>query len=464
MKKRGVSTGATIGALIVGLLIGAGAIYAAAPSLGLAGTTTNTVTTGGGTVTRTTTVSGGGGGLCNGQTVTIGAFNDLSGQLSSQGQGDLAAENLAITDVNAFVAKTGCNLTFKLNAVDYKLDNPTALSQLQAMAAAGIQVVVGPLNSGTAQFILSYANSNHIVLISPSSTSPALGYVAANKYLFRTAPNDAAQGQADARMILFRGAKAAIIVNRDDTYGNGLANATKSFLVKDGLSPTLIKGPYKYDTSTADFSAILAQINTDYQTLSSQVGAANVGIFVVAFEELGTMLIQANNNPTYKPLLATALPWFGDDGFAQNTKLTNRTTSGPLMAQARFPSTLFNVVNNSKTNDFFARIKGTPAYAAIASNVFYSLEGYDDVWLAALGVLSAQKNDGAAIYGALPQVSANFYGLTGWEGLGPNQDRIPGSYQIWKVVAVGSNPITYTWVLAGTWDYSSDAVTWVSAP
>ena len=282
----------------MGLLIGAGVIYGAAPALGLGGTTTTTAagrtstfttsvgggttttTVAGGTVTLTTSV-GGGGGLCNGQTVTIGALNDLSGQLSSQGAGDLASENLAITDVNAYTQSAGCNLTFKLNAVDYKLDNPTALAQLQAMAAAGIQIVIGPLNSGTAAAILGYANSNHIVLLSPSSTSPALAIP--NDYLFRTAPNDAAQGQADARILLDRGAKGVIIVNRDDTYGNGLANATKTFLQKDSSS-VVIKGPYKYDTTTTDFSAILAQINSDYQTLSGQVGAANVAIFVVSFD------------------------------------------------------------------------------------------------------------------------------------------------------------------------------------
>ena len=455
-KKRGVSTVVAIGTLIVGLLIGAGVIYGAAPSLGLGGTTT--VTAAGGTKTTTTTVGGGGGGLCNGQTVTIGALNDLTDGLSSQGAGDLAAENLAITDVNAYTQSAGCNLTFKLNAVDYKLDSPTALAQLTAMAAAGIQIVVGPLNSGTAQAILGYANSNHIVLLSPSSTSPALAIP--NDYLFRTAPNDAAQGQADARILLDRGAKAVIIVNRDDTYGNGLANATKTFLQKDSSS-VIIKGPYKYDVKTVDFSAILAQINTDYQALGSQVGATNVAIFVVSFEEQGTMLLQANSNPTYKPLLSTTLPWFGTDGIAQNTKLTNKTT-GPQMAQVRFPSTLFNVVNNSKTNDFFARIKGTPAYAAISSNVFYSLEGYNDVWIAALSVLSAGKNDGTAIHNVLPTVASNFFGLTGWEGLQASGDRIPGSYQIWKVVAVPGG--TYTWALAGTWNYDTDTVTWINAP
>src|SRR5438132_9816845 len=101
------------------------------------------------------------------------------------------------------------------------------------------------------------------------------------------------------------------------------------------------------------------------------------------------------------------------------------------MAQAKFPSTLYNVVNNSKTIEFINRIKGNPQYTSIFSNFFYSLEGYNDVWLAALSILSAGKNDGTAIHAVFPTVAANYYGITGWEGLSGN-DRIPGSYQIWK--------------------------------
>jgi branched-chain amino acid transport system substrate-binding protein len=433
LKKRGASTATVIASLIVGLLIGAVATYALAPSIGVSGPS----------------------GLCNGQTITIGALNDMSGQLSSQGKGDLAAEQLGIQDVNSYLTASGCKLTFALDNNDYKLDTPTALSQLQAMHASGIQVVIGPLNSGTAAGILAYANSNHIVLISPSSTSPALAIP--GDYLFRTAPNDAAQGQADARILLDRGATGVIIVNRDDTYGNGLANATKTFLLKDNPS-VVIKGPYKYDTSTTDFSSIISQMASDYSSLSSQVGASHVAIFDVAFQEIGTMLLQAQkSNPT---LLSTTLPWFGTDGTAQNALLAN-TTTGPVVSQVRLPSTLFNVVNNSKTNDFWARIKGTPAYAEIASNAFYSLEGYDDIWLAALAILSAGSNSGTAIQAVLPQASANFFGLTGWEGLQPSGDRIPGSYQVWKVVKTSSG---YGWVLAGTWSYDTDTVTWLSPP
>ena len=434
----------------MGLLIGAGITYAAAPSLGLSNTVTNTV--GGGTVTSTVA-----GGLCNGQTITIGALNDLSGALSAQGKGDLAAEQLAIQDVNAYLKSSGCNLTFALNNNDYKLDTPTALAQLQAMNAAGVHVVVGPLNSGTAAGILSYANSNHIVLISPSSTSPAVAIP--GDYLFRTAPNDAAQGQAIAREIVTLGASAAILVNRDDTYGNGLANATRNFLVADGMTAANIKGPYKYDTATTDFSALITQIASDWNTLSAQVGADKVAINVVAFQELGTLLQQASiSNPD---LLNTPIPWVGSDGSAQNSVLTNSTV-GPLVAQVVLPSTLFTTSNNSKTIDFFNRIKGTAAGAAIlGGGAFYTFEGYDDVWLAALAILSAGSNDGASIHAVFPAVAANFFGLTGWEGLQASGDRIPGSYQIWKVV---KNANVFVWVLAGTWDYSSDTVSWTSAP
>lgn len=408
----------------------------------------------------TTTVSGGGGGLCNGQTITIGALNDLSGDLSAQGKGDLAAEKLAIGDVNSYLASAGCNLSFKLNSNDYKLDTPTALSQLQAMAAAGIQVVIGPLNSGTAAGILSYANSNRIVLLSPSSTSAALAI--GGDYLFRTVPSDVYQGQADARIMLDRGAKAVIIINRDDTYGNGLANSTKVGLQKD--SPSLvIKGPYKYDPATTDFSSLISQINSDYQSLSSQVGAANVAIYAVSFQEIGTLLLQAKNSAP--ALLSTTLPWFGTDGTAQNSLLSNSTT-GPVVAQVRMPSTLFGVLSNSsKAVDFYNRIKGTSDGAAIlGGGAFYTFEGYDDVWLAALSILSAGKNDGAAIRNVLPTVASNFYGLTGPETLDSAGDRAPfagSGYQIWKVIASGGG---YTWILAGYWEPITDSVTWSSPP
>jgi len=457
LKKRGASTAALIGILIVGLLIGAGIGVVIAPSVGMgAGTTTVS----GGTSTTTTTVtSAAAGGLCNGQTVTIGALNDLSGGLSAQGKGDLAAEQLAITDVNAYMAQTGCKLTFALENQDYKLDTPTALSELEAMYAAGIQVVVGPLNSGAAAGILNYADTNHVVLISPSSTSIALAIP--NDYLFRTAPDDAAQGQADAQELLSAGAKAVIVVNRDDTYGDGLANSTITWLKLDDPS-IIIGGPTKYDTSTSDFTSVISTMMSEYSSLSAQVGAANVAIYIVAFQEYGSILAQTQTEAP--SLLKTTLPWFGTDGIAQNSDLSNSSSSvASIATSVGVYSTLFGVLsNNSQASAFYARIAGTSAGAAIlGGGAFYTFEGYDDVWLAALSILTCGANSGTCIQGVFTSVADHFYGLTGAETLNAAGDRtlFDGSgYQIWRVVSTGAS--SWNWILAGYWDYATDAVVW----
>ncbi len=446
MKKRGASTSVVIGSLIVGLLIGAGVVYVAAPSLGL------------GSVTTTAVSSAQAGGLCNGQTITIGALNDLSGELSAQGKGDLAAEQIAIQEVNAFTKSAGCDLTFALNNQDYALDNTKAANALSAMYTSGIQVVVGPLNSGTASAILGYANSNHIVLISPSSTAPTLHVTdTTNNYLFRTAPNDGAQGRGIAREVLSQGAKAAIIVNRDDTYGGGLANATKTDLIADGIPASQIGGPYKYATSTTDFTSLITQVTNEFNTLNTGAAAGHVAIIAISFQEIGPLLQQASSQ---SPAIYNNVPWYGSDGEAQNSLLSNSTV-GQYTSHVILPSTLFNVVNNSRTDAFYTKYAGTSQLAAITGGgVFYTMEGYDDVWLAALSIMTAGQNSGTAIHNVFAQVANSFYGLTGWEGLDGN-DRNPGSYQIWKVVASGG---TYSWVLAGTYNYATDTVSWVSPP
>ena len=122
----------------------------------------------------------------------------------------------------------------KFNVVveDYALDATKAQNDMNTFKSDGISVVVGPLNSGTAQALLSFANSNQIVMISPSSTSNALAIP--NDYLFRTAPTDIIQGKADAAMMWGDGVKAIIQVYRQDTYGSGLANFTPAAFTADG--------------------------------------------------------------------------------------------------------------------------------------------------------------------------------------------------------------------------------------
>jgi branched-chain amino acid transport system substrate-binding protein len=426
--KRTVSLAIAIILLVVGAVAGVAGTYVA---LTLAGTNAAT--------------------LCNsGKTITIGELLDLSQGLSDQGKKAQDSSTIAIQDINAALSSSNCNLKFATQVSDYALSNTQALTDLQAFSASGISVVVGPLNSGTAQYVLSYANSNHIVLISPSSTSPTLAI--ANDYLFRTAPNDAAQGAADGRMLWDRGAKAVIIIERHDAYGDGLANATATKF--KSLGGTVID-TIPYDTSLTTFSSQVDQINTDYTSNNATKGP--IAIDAVSFQEFGTIL--QNMNTAHPALVNTVMPWFGTDGEAQNSLIANSSsTVGALTAKVRLPSTLYASANNSKTVAFLNAF--ATAYPGVTCDT-YCLGAYDDVWLGALATLQAGSTDGAKIQAAMQSVANNTYGLTGYMGLQSSGDRIPTSYEIWKVIPSGTGG---KWVLAGTWDNSSDSITWNSPP
>jgi len=389
--------------------------------------------------------------LCSsGQTFTLGALLDLSKDLSSQGNRAKRSTAMAIDDVNAFLSTGGCTSKFAISVSDYQLDNAMGATDLAAFASSEIQVVVGPLNSGTAQFILSYANSHDIVMISPSSTSPALAI--ANDFLFRSVPNDAAQGLADARMIKDRGANALIIVYRDDTYGGGLANATESRFI--ALGGTVVS-KIKYDTKATDYTPTVTALYNAYTAANTGANTGKVAMDFVSFEEFGSIIIQANQQ--HSSLLSTPLPWFGTDGEANDAVLSSNATTGPLLAQVRLPSSLYAPTNSSKTVDFLTRY--SQKYSPDICDG-YCLSAYDDVWLGALATLQAGSYSGTAIQKVLPTVASNMFGVTGWMSLQPSGDRTPTSYQIWKVIT----PASPMWVLAGSWDQSTDTVTWISPP
>jgi len=406
------------------------------------------------------------GSLClSGQTVTIGELLDLSSALATQGVRAKDGSALAIDDINSFLAAAGCNLKFAASVSDYSLDNSRALSELQAFAAAGVQVVVGPLNSGAVQSILSFANANHIVLISPSSTSVALAIP--NDYLFRTAPNDRRQGQADAAMLKAEGATKVVILQRHDSYGDNLANATAvdfgGILDYAGCISSDSVCVIRYDTSATTFANVIQQLSVEFQALNA-TSPNRVGIDAISFEEFGAILseISQSSSTSIRALLTGKLPgtgggptsvWTGTDGEAQDTVLSGAPTSGPIISSIRLPSTIYGFLNNTKTERLYLTFAS--AYPGATCD-FYCTGAYDDVWLTALATLQVGSYNGTRIQAAMLTVADNYYGVTGWTQLEPSGDRVASIYEIWKVITPsGGVP---TWVFAGYWDASSNGL------
>jgi branched-chain amino acid transport system substrate-binding protein len=478
LKRSGASTSVVAGLFIVGLLVGAGVVYIAAPSIVPASTTTQvstattTVSTGSGAAAPAScgaTPTGGtaeawttqaytpsGSGLSG--TITIGVLSDLSDGLSSEGLRVQAYTEQAATDINTWLQTTqwAGKVHFAVDVVDYGGSTTTASQDLATLASNGVAAVVGPLSSGIVGAIYEQAASDHVVLISPSSTSPA--YYGASPYLYRTAPNDVFQGAADSCMLLSQGVKGVVIVYRDDTYGYGLYNYTSADFAASGSGVKVDAVPYSTTLEgETEFSSVATTLNTDYTALVNQYGASHTAIMLISFEEAGYLLEAVQS--AYPTLLHSPQPWYGTDGLQGDTAMTN-STYGALMQDIRMPASVFGYTNSSKTAALCAEFTN-PSLSCDS----YALGSYDDVWLAALSILNCGANSGVCVSNVLPQVANSYFGVTGWTQLqtptGVGGDRKGGDFQIWCVEtpAGASGP---NWYLCGDWSSQTNSVSWLS--
>ena len=431
------TTVAATSAFVIGLLIGLVAMYAAAPSM-LAPVTPST--------SMTSSVPSGLSG-----TITIGDLVALSGDLASIGQQNKVAVDMAISDINTWLASTGSSVTFAVHHEDTATDPATCLQKLQSMAADGIQVYVGPMSSAEVRNVLPYADTNNLVLISQSSTAEDLAN-RTNSYLFRLVPTDFAQSKAVSRLVLSSGFPYAIVVARHDTWGDGLSAAFEARYQQIGGT---IIDTVTYAPSTTDFSPQLTQIQSDYTTAVSKYGAGKVAIVAVSFEELAVLYQQAT--PSYKSILSAT--WFGTDGIAESSTVSS--SSGAVAAQVHSFSTIYAPTPSEKyaafTSAFVNKTGGEPDA--------YAYNAYDATWIAALSILAVGKNSGAAVQKVFISVANNYYGVSGYPDINANGDRSIGNYNIWGVVATNSSSTsgTYQWALEGTWIASSDSISWVTA-
>src|SRR5215207_7358456 len=89
--------------------------------------------------------------------ITIGGIFSLTGNWSSLGVTSKAAMELAVEDASRYAAGRG--ITFRADIRDTKLEPATALSAVQALRAAGVQVIIGPQSSAELAAIKSYVDA-----------------------------------------------------------------------------------------------------------------------------------------------------------------------------------------------------------------------------------------------------------------------------------------------------------------
>lgn len=158
--------------------------------------------------------------------ITLGMIGPLTGSLAVYGTHNERGVDLAIEEINAAGGVTLSDGAYQLavETRDDQGDTTECVNAMNALVSEGIQLVIGSATSGCTSAITSIANSEGVVLITPSGTADSL--TTSMGYVFRTCFRDSFQGELAAQYAADAGyTKVGIVYCSADTYSAGLRDA-----------------------------------------------------------------------------------------------------------------------------------------------------------------------------------------------------------------------------------------------
>ena len=374
----------------------------------------------------------------------VGAIIPLTGSYSSIGKPVKVALEKAEQDVNKYSEKMNSSSRFNLVMANSKSSPEDSLEAIKQLHSIGAKIIVGPATSTAVLGAKEYADTNDIILISYSSTSPLLSIPGDN--LLRLVPDDINQGKVIAQRMIDDGIKVVVPMWRGDIYGNELYKSTKYQFEK--LGGKMEEG-INYKPHTGKFATSLHRINfimwnKDLERLDSIVSEAikkygnkSVGVFIISYDEITPILIQSS---MYSSL--GNIRWYGSDSIAQNHHITKNIDSALFAIKTNFSNPLYSIDTKSpKIHELSEMLEkelhdgGSITYPAIA---------YDSFWISSLSLdtnstnssyLVDHKNRSKNSFKDIVVKTAESFdkGISGKIQLNDAGDRIGEDYDFWRI-------------------------------
>lgn len=371
------------------------------------------------------------------KTEIIGAILPKSGSFASTGIPTITSLKIAEQDVNEFFQKTNSSLRVKLQIEDSKTNPTETLNAIKRLDKANAKIIVGPMTSTAVNAVMNYSNENDIVLISQSSTSPALSIVGDN--LFRFVPDDKNQGEFIAQKMWDNGIKIVVPMWRDDIYGNELYKSMKENFEKLG---GIVSEGVRYKPHIGNFAASLHRINfimwnQDLKQLSQlvehqtkKVGNDSVGVYLISYDEVTPIMIQANEHT-----ILDQVRWFGADSIAQNNHLLRNKDSALFAIKTNFVNPLFTIsLQNEKIEHIREEVEKGKHEPTLLT---YPIISYDAFWVAALSLDKShtmlEKFNIDTLKENIVKLTGPYVGISGNITLNNAGDRTSGPYELWRI-------------------------------
>lgn len=376
--------------------------------------------------------------------VPIGVLLPLSGPLATLGEPNRPAVLIAADEINKLLEKSGANWRIRLYIEDTETKPEIALEKLMSLHAKGVKVVIGPMGSGEVLKIKEYADSNKILIISQSSTSPKL--MIKGDYIYRFVPNDLYQGPIGPTFAKKLGVTHMFIVYLANPWGDGLAEVSEKTANKLGIT---VAGKFRIAEAATDYSAEVSSLVREVNKLVEQgIPPEKIMVHLITYGEATTFMLSARE---YDVLWK--VKWFGSDGTAYEGTLVGEAKTAEFASSVRFVSPIFSPTKTPRyqelLNKIVAQIGKTPPP--------YAYNAYDALWVVALCLMATNKYDADAIISVMPNVLKVYYGASGYIVLDETGDRIAADYELAEIIVKDGK---YEWATTGMYYGATEEIDW----
>jgi branched-chain amino acid transport system substrate-binding protein len=361
--------------------------------------------------------------------VLIGGLFSLTGEWSTLGRTGQAAMQIAVEDVNRYLARNPAGVRFVAAIEDTRLEPELALERARALRSRGAQLLIGPQSSAEAAHLKAFVDDHDLLLVSPSSTAGSLAIPGDN--IFRFTPADGVEAVAVSALMWTDGVRAIVPVWRDDDGNAGLEKATRAAFSKRAGS--VLEG-VRYGAAEGDFSATVSALGAQVREAVKQRGTEQVAVYLAGFDEVAALFTRASADR-----VLGSVRWYGSDGVAHSDALVTSPQAAEFAIRVGYPNPLFGLDEGAR--DIWAPLAEKIRARTTLEPDAFALAVYDAVWVVARGYVASGARLGIEeLKQAFTTAAATGFGATGWMVLNEAGDRKYGDFDFWAVRPVSGEP------------------------
>ncbi|PWG67086.1 amino acid ABC transporter substrate-binding protein [Bifidobacterium callitrichidarum] len=306
----------------------------------------------------------------------LGGLWPETGSLAYLAPPELAAEKLAVSDINAAGGVLGKDVTTvdaDTSDADHADQNSSAT---QSVMSKNPSFVIGPASSSVVKNVYKTITSANVPMLSMGATSS--DFSGLSPYFFRTVPPDSVQGAVLGQVIAQDGVKNLAVAVFNDEYGTGLRDTIVKTAESAGVN-VVYGANDAFDPTETNFSSIVTAIKASNPD----------AIAIVAFDQ---------TKPLLKELASQGVDMHKLYFVDGNTADYSKELDAGLLEGSK------GTIPGVMASDDFQK-KLVKAYGKDITTFTYGAETYDGIILAALAAQKGGSADGATIQKNMAAVS-----------------------------------------------------------